>query len=232
MIVLRESRASSFPMEGLSLRTKTHRSTQVCTWAELRLDNQMGSFAENRSCLPSSGTKRPKCNRSFFAVNDAMKGGNMVHRLATWCGGKAALLLTACLLSACTHFQERTLHRFSGVVLDAETEKPVAGAVLVLQELRAPLIPIPFGLPFWRTIAHTTTAPDGTFEFRVCMVAHRSYGGASLHVDYGHSSPAPRNPEWSGTKDDVRVRFFVPRLREPLDHLIEDEDSSFTRVCM
>lgn len=47
----------------------------------------------------------------------------MARDLARHCGVEVALLLAACLLTACTYLQERTLHQYSGVVLDADTKK-------------------------------------------------------------------------------------------------------------
>lgn len=153
----------------------------------------------------------------------------MRRDLGAHCDAKTVVLLALLLLPGCMSFQERSFHRFSGVVLNAETKRPLPGAVVVLDEMRAPLIVFPFSKASWKPIAHTTTASDGSFLFEVCMEP----SSPRLRVDYGDRWKVGDAEVWSGTDNDVKVRFLVrPEVRVPLDDDIDDEDGSFTRDCM
>lgn len=142
------------------------------------------------------------------------------------------LMLTAVLcvaVSSCGLPQKRTLHVWSGVVLDDRTERPVEGALLVLHETRRPMVP--FATQGWRAIAHMVTAADGRFRFEVCMTEEVPL----LAWDDRGSS---RAPEWTGAGSrNVEVRIFVqapPRGRPSPYPLYQssDEDTSETKACL
>lgn len=139
-------------------------------------------------------------------------------------------------LLSCTSFQERSLRQVSGIVLNSVDDRPVEGAILILQETRHPFVIFPFATDFFQPIAHTVTDKDGRFHFKVCMTS----GSFDLHWDRGGNSPGQegsRTDVWSeNDPTDVRVRLYTKPVEREFDYnffdrLIEREDSSFMRDC-
>ena len=123
------------------------------------------------------------------------------------------------------------MREFSGVVLHADDERPIEGALVVLYESRHQRIPFPFVLDDHLPIAHTLTNTNGQFHFRVCMT-ERTY---SLDWDEGASE---RERDWLVNEPrNVQVRLYTKPTddmlqRKQLEMSLELEDDSFVESCL
>lgn len=153
------------------------------------------------------------------------------------CAGSHAIKILVCALalSSCTYFQPRTLREISGVILNPDTDRPVASVTLVLRENRHPFLPFPMMTDFAQPIAHVTTDEAGHFSFKVCMTT----GTFDLYWEdggYGPESKNYRENEWSDTDaPSVTAKLFA-KAKTSKDRLstefwILGEDSSLTRTC-
>lgn len=126
------------------------------------------------------------------------------------------------------YFQPRSEKVVSGVVLDARTEKPVAGAVIFLRELRRPFLLFPFALDSWTPIAKQVTDDKGAFRFDVCMT---DWG---VWLDWDDRG-ATRDPDWDENDAGAKVRLYS--LTPPAGKaegvllLSDDVDSTMTELC-
>jgi len=147
------------------------------------------------------------------------------------CAAKLSMILTAgTLLASCTYFETRVVREFSGVLLHADTKRPIEGAPIVLSEFRHPYVPFPFVLDRFQPIAHTLTDANGRFHFSVCMTQ------SDYDLDWDQGSAG--NGDWLVVEPaKVQVRLYT---KPPYDELmseriaweIEREDSSFTQSCL
>lgn len=149
------------------------------------------------------------------------------------CAARVSLLalVASPVLLSCTHLEKRVVREFSGVVLHADDERPIEGALVVLYESRHRRIPFPFALDDHLPIAHTLTNTNGQFHFRVCMT-ERTY---SLDWDEGASQ---RDRVWLVDEPrNVQVRLYT----KPTDDTVwaaqakvalEEEDDSFVESCL
>lgn len=120
---------------------------------------------------------------------------------------------------------------FSGVVLHADNDRPVEGALVVLFETRHQRIAFPFAFDDHLPIAHAFTDAAGQFHFRVCMT-ERPY---SIRWDEGASR---RENVWP---DDDPRNVQVRHYAKPTDDMfrskqlqmsLELEDDSFVKACL
>ena len=126
------------------------------------------------------------------------------------------------------YFQPRSERVISGVVLDARTERPIAGAVVVLRELQRPFLMFPFALDTWQPISSAVTNEKGAFHFDVCTT---DWGNWLDWDDRG----ARRDPEWQHNDDGTYARLYslTPPDGKPTNRVPEPDeiDSTMTGVC-
>ena len=144
-------------------------------------------------------------------------------------GASAAIAFGfSCLLGGCMYLQPRSEKVISGVILDERTEKPIAGAVVVLRESQWPFLMFPFATNTWEPISKALTNERGEFRFDVCVTDSDPW----LEWDDRGGS---RNPEWSDKETGTFARLYSltppdgkPERLMPLD---DDVDDSMTELC-
>ena len=161
-----------------------------------------------------------------------MTANSGVSSIVLYAARTTLLVLAGSLsLVSCTHLEKRVVREFSGVVLHADDERPIEGALVVLYESRHQRIPFPFVLDDHLPIAHTLTNTNGQFHFRVCMT-ERTY---SLDWDEGASQ---RERDWLVNEPrNVQVRLYTKPTNDmlqskQLEMSLELEDDSFVESCL
>ena len=138
------------------------------------------------------------------------------------------------LLSSCTYLQDRTRHEISGVVINPDNGRPMAGVTLVLTEDRHPFIPFPFATDYHQTVAHTISDSGGRFSLSACVTD--LYWIVWEAGGFYARSEGYRESELS----DMRAQQVIAKLfarpsleyeRKNIAWLIEEEDSSLTESC-